>query len=370
MAKRLSINPEVLQFYVNHAEIPFELLQEKCPHINTFLRGEKLPTFNQLSEVAKKINVPTGLLLLPTPVEIGNKKLEFRTVGSVEIGKMSENLRDTIADMERKQNFLKEVIEDELSFLGSLSIEDNIENAANFLRKLLDLPIKWQSSVESEAFKFFRSKINSLGIFVFANGVVGQNNTRTLDTNEFRGFTLADRKAPLIFINSTDSDAGRLFTLVHELVHLLLGNDGIVNKIYLDSYSFSPVEAFVNQVTAEILLPQSELSLIQDRDISNLARLFKVSEYVVARRLLDFGELSINDYQQYVSDLNDGFEAKKSSQKKSTGGHYYNNINYRIDKTFFHTVRNAIYTDKITYTQAFDILGLSQKVFKRMEAQM
>ena len=32
MAKVLEINPDVLQFYVDHAEISFEVLQSKCPH--------------------------------------------------------------------------------------------------------------------------------------------------------------------------------------------------------------------------------------------------------------------------------------------------------------------------------------------------
>ena len=372
MPNTLTINPGVLLHYVNNAEIPYEILQEKCKYIDLFLSGAKQPTFKQLSEVAKKLNVPTGLLLLPTPINVEASKLEFRTVGSNEIGRMSDNLRDTITDMEKKQDFLRDMLEAELSFIGSISIKNDIEITAEYVRSLLKIPTLWQGLVDdkSDAFKFFRSRINSMGTFVFVDGIARQNTKRTFDTNEFRGFTLLDKKAPIIFINSTDSDAGRLFTLIHEFVHLLLGSSGIVNKIYLDSYAFSPVETFANKVTAEILVPSSVLLNNSNYDISKLSREFKVSEYVIARRLLDFNIMTSSDYQVYVRELTQMYESKKSVQKKSTGGNYYNNVKFKIDNSFFHTVKNAIYTDKITYTQAFDILGLSQKVFKKLEGEL
>ena len=369
MAKVLEINPDVLQFYVDHAEIPFEVLQSKCPHIDAFLSGEKQPTFNQLSKVAQKLNVLTGLLLLHTPIDVENKKLEFRTIGSLEMRKVSENLRDTISDMEKKQDFLREMTEEELSFIGSVSVHDDIELIASRLRELMDMPIVWQPLAENGAFKFFRSKINQLGVYVFLDGIVRQNTKRPLDAKEFRGFTLIDRKAPLIFINSTDSEAGKLFTLIHELVHLFLGNAGIVNKIYLDDYSFNPLETFANKVTAEVLVPSNKLLSTSEKSITQLAREFKVSEYVITRRLFDCGKITIDAYQNYTAQLDETFKEIKST-KKASGGNYYNNTKFKIDTSFFYKVKNAIYADKITYTQAFDILGVKHSVFKRLEAEM
>ena len=40
-------------------------------------------------------------------------------------------------------------------------------------------------------------------MMVVINGVVGNNNTRKLDPEEFRGFVLCDSYAPLIFINGS-----------------------------------------------------------------------------------------------------------------------------------------------------------------------
>lgn len=372
MASTLKLTPSVLQFYIDNAEIPYEILQEKCKYIDLFLSGEKNPTFKQISDVAKKLNVPTGLLLLPKPIEIDNKKLEFRTVGSTEIGKMSENLRDTIADMEKKQDFLRDIVEDDLDFIGSISINDDLESTTTKIRKLLGIDVLWQSEVDnnSDAFKFFRKRLNSLGISVFLNGIVGQHTRRPLDIKEFRGFTLIDKKVPLIFINSTDTDAGRLFTLIHEFIHLVLGSSGIVNKIYLDDYSFSPLEAFANKVTAEILVPKTELLNKKSNDIPALARNFKVSEYVIVRRLLDCQILTQADYSDYVKELEKLYKSRKENQKKSSGGNYYNTAQSRIDNSFFHIVKNAIHSDKVTYTKAFDVLGVSARSFKGLEAIM
>jgi len=50
-----------------------------------------------------------------------------------------------------------------------------------------------------------------------------KNVRRTLDPQEFRGFVLYDSVAPVVFINNRDSTYGKAFTLVHAIVHILMG---------------------------------------------------------------------------------------------------------------------------------------------------
>lgn len=118
----MRIDTNTLNYYVQNAQISLSVLRTKINNLDQFLSGEKQPTFNQLSEIAKKINVPTGLLLLNKTIDIDIKRLDFRTLESDSIDEASEELRDTIAEMEVKQEFLKNEITDNLDFVGQFSM--------------------------------------------------------------------------------------------------------------------------------------------------------------------------------------------------------------------------------------------------------
>ena len=89
-------------------------------------------------------------------------------------------------------------------------------------------------------------------------GDLGSYHTE-LNVEVFRGFALADEFAPFVVINPRDSAAARCFTLLHELVHLWLGEPGISGGDPLD-----PVEVFCNKVASNFLLPDEELATALD----------------------------------------------------------------------------------------------------------
>ena len=57
------------------------------------------------------------------------------------------------------------------------------------------------------------------GVLVFQTGDIA--------LEEMRGFTLAERRLPVIVLNAKDAPRGRILTLMHELTHLMLGQDGV-----------------------------------------------------------------------------------------------------------------------------------------------
>ncbi|MFC3873879.1 phage tail assembly chaperone [Neisseria musculi] len=135
----MNVNIEMLKYYIEHAQISLDKLKESILNIELFLSSERNPTFNQVSEVAKKLNIPNGLLLLQSPIEIKSKKLEFRTMDSTAMQAMSEELCDTILEMEGKQAFLREEIDFTLDFIGSCSINDDISKVASIVRNKLQV---------------------------------------------------------------------------------------------------------------------------------------------------------------------------------------------------------------------------------------
>lgn len=214
---------QVLQTYFERSGLPLEVLEKKVSP--KFLTGEKEPSFRQLEKMARLFDIPLGLLLLDEPVDQDTPNLKFRTLNSNAVMEMSQELRDTIAEMQEKQNFLRDQVENELDFIGKFSIGDFYLDVANDIRKTMDLSTNYYSHVSRfSQLKFLRSKINNIGIFVFFNGKIKDNTHRSLNVDEFRGFDLVDKKAPIIFVNQKDTRNGQIFTLIHELVHLFIGD--------------------------------------------------------------------------------------------------------------------------------------------------
>ncbi len=366
------IKKEVLSSYIDRSNVSVDFIESKMKDIRLFLDGQKSPTFNQIREIAKIINVPTGLLVLPDAIDTNSRRLEFRTVGSSEVYDMSQELMDTIREMEFKQEFLREEIDNELDFVGRFNISTNHKYLARTIRDMLGVDFSaHRRELSNNSFAFYRERVNNIGVFVFLNGKVKDNTRRPLDLHEFRGFVLSDNKAPLIFINQKDSNAGKLFTLVHELVHVFIGSEEVYGEnINTGSFTFSRKEAFANKVAAEVLVPDDEMQNVRPLDIAMVAKKFGVSQYVIARKLLDTNKINDKEYQSIVSDLDSSYSSNsKSKSAEKKGGNYNNNIKFRFDNRFINYVEIALSQNRISYTEALSVVGVRYKGYKILVGQ-
>ena len=359
------MNTAVLNYYFEKSGLSKEFMEQKVSkRFGQFLTGERTPSFNQLSDMAKHFRIPLGVLLSDEVIPEKKIEIPFRTVNSEFIGEPSRELRDTIEEMKSKQAFLKEERLPELDFIGRFSMDDDSMVVAQAVREILGLSKNYFEKVKKEdVFKFLRGKISRVGVFVFTNGKFQDNTHRLLDPKEFRGFVLSDKEAPIIFINQADTKNAQVFTLVHEFVHLLLGEEEILGQTPLES-EYDEVEAFVNKVTAEVLVPTDllKLSYTEHPSIDALESIFRVSRFVIARRLFDLGFISKSDYQQHVREWELAW--KNRTKDKGSGGNYHKNTLYRIDRNFFQYIENAIQSDRITYTEAFRLLGVGYKGYQ------
>lgn len=357
------MNTETLNAYFEMSGFTIDYMKEKSSkNFDKFLSGEKSPTFKQLIKIAKLLSIPVGLLMLDKPIEKPKNNLKFRTINSEYIVNPSKELQDTIAEMNSKQDFLHEEVESELEYIGKFSIFDDYMQVANYIRDLLEIKKDYYLSVrKQDILYYFRERINRVGIFVFFNGKYKDNTSRSLNVGEFRGFTLVDKKAPIIFINQKDAKNGQLFTLIHELVHIFIGDEEIYGTQHL-STDFDKTEAFVNKVTAEILVPNDKFLQIYKKSQGPevLANNFKVSEFVIVRRMLDNKKISHKQYLDLTQQLTKQYE-QQDNRKKAKGGNYRNTLRYRIDRRFFNYVENAVNERKLSYTDAFNLVGVSYK---------
>jgi Zn-dependent peptidase ImmA (M78 family) len=367
MVNRLSINADILSRYIEESKISLDFLKEKIIDIDKFLVGDKLPTYNQLEKISNIINVPVGLLTLQHKVNINTQRLSFRTHNSNTIDEMSAELRDTIIEMQEKQSFLQEQIDETIDLSTSQLIQSKDHmTIAEAVRNKLQISVNHLPESRKNPINYFREKTSNIGVFVFFNGKIQDNTHRPLNPKEFRGFSLKSTKAPIIFVNQKDSPNAQLFTLVHELTHLFVDDEGISHED--EQYDFDHIqnEALINQVTAEILVPKILFERETSLDIEELSSKYRVSRYVIARRLFDLNKIGKIEYDRLTKELkSDNFK-----RKKADGGNYNNNIKFRIDATFYKFVHNAIMQDQVSYSEAFRLIGIGYKGFKTLEREL
>ena len=225
------VKPELIRWARKRSGLTVEELQHKFPKFSQWESGDAEPTLRQVENIAKATFTPLGYFFLPSPPVETLPIPDFRTVGDVPIDRPSPNLFDTLHDMQRRQDWMRdEVIEngqDKLNFVRSGKGLSVLELAGK-IRETLGLSDGWSERCTAweEALRELRNAVERLRILVAITGVVGLNNRRSLDPQEFRGFVLCDDYAPLIFVNGADSKSAQMFTLAHELAHLWLGEDG------------------------------------------------------------------------------------------------------------------------------------------------
>ena len=369
MNARLDLNLNAFRTYMRRNHIPIEQVTKHFPKITKDIldsdsSNENLSlTFNQLVKLAKIVQVPTGLLVLNSPLPPEKLKINFRTLNSHQLFEMSTELKDTVLEMQEKQEFLRTVVENELKFVDSVKVNDHTSE------KLIISEIREMLGTElvHNRFERYRRLLGERGVFIFLNGKYKDNTHRPLDLSEFRGFVLSDRKAPIIFINQQDSKTGRLFTMIHELVHLFFGDSDLLEGD--GSNHHSRLEAKVNRITAEILVPESFiLQEYNDREsvtsnLENIARKTEVSRLVVLRRLYDLAIIQKKTFEDLKEEFEYNFQEIPSKTVQS-GGNYHTNLSFRIDRNFFNYVNNAVKQNLLSYTEAFNLVGVGYKGYK------
>lgn len=374
MADRVHIKPKLFQWAQERSRIGEEELCAKFPKYPQWLSGEVDPTMKQLENFAARTYTPLGYFFLNEPPEEPLPIPDYRTVTDRRVAKPSPHLLDTIYAVQLRQEwmrgFLIEQGEQPLAFIGSRTMQDSPESVAADIRKTLDLEIRWSRSLSTweDALRALVQKIESVGVLVMINGVVENNTHRPLDVEEFRGFVMSDPYAPIIFINGTDAKAAQMFTLVHELAHLWLGEGGISDfKELLPSEN--EVELFCNKVAAEFLVPAEEMRSAwqeikdEEKRFERLARFFKVSPVVVARRVLDLELISRAAYFAFYKEYKEA--AAKRRANASGGGNFYLTLGSRLGKRFPAAVYSAAKEGRLQYRDAYQLTGLSGSSYDR-----
>lgn len=369
---RVPVKPELLVWACERSGYTVDSFIEKQPKVRLkeWIAEETLPTLKQLEAFAKTTRAPIGYFFLPEPPKEAVPIPDFRTVAGRGITRPSPDLLDTIYICQQRQEwfrgYARTVQEPPVEFIGSVDRGRRPESVAEQIRGALGFSIeeRRQFATWTDALRRFIEQIENIGVLVMVNGVVGSNNNRKLDPDEFRGFALCDPIAPLIFINGSDTRSAQMFTLAHELGHLWLGETALSDATMRVEPN-NEVEKWCNQVAAELLVPLGAiLEHYRETDdlvpeLNRLARIFKVSTLVVLRRIYDAGRMSRNAfwaaYDEEVARL------QSITVKSSSGGNFYYTTAARVGKRFARALIGSALEGRASFSEALHLLG-----FKKM----
>ncbi len=376
----IKVNPTILNWLMQEAQ-QGNVGSSIIDLIKEWISGEKEPTFSQIEKVSKKINIPFGYFFLEKPPLEKCKIVDFRTVDSISIHNPSRDLIDTVDLMSGIQEWMAEYNKENgasgYNFVGSIKTTDSVIPAAKTIREDLNLSLNWFEDFRNarEAFNSLRNTIADIGVIVMMNGIVGNNTHRTLNVSEFRAFALTDPYAPLIFINSRDADNGKLFSLLHELVHVWIGKDNFYNDVYGVSQKVSKEEQFCNAVAAEILVPDSiftdewsNQTGSNEAIIYELEKKFICSRFTLLIKAFNTRRIEKAEFNRLLNLFKGQFETMQNQKQGeiSGGGDFYRTLATKWDRKVIQAMYSGVQSGRNQYRDVYRLTNTTGKTFHEL----
>ena len=253
-------NKDVLHWALKRANISAEQFSDQRPLVESWLSGKKKPTIDQTRELSEKLAVPFGYFCLSEPPKDNLNLVDFRTADSRLAAEISLELRKTIQQAKEHQELESDRVEENdcrtFGYKNALNLQMNAEEGARVLLQILG---GRQTELDPEEnYRALCSRIEKSGVLVQRSCTVPDSPTVQPDSSEFSGFALFDDYAPLIFVNENISDKARIFALVREFCHILLGVSGVSGDVFESDKIENKVEKFCVDIANEYLRPQGE----------------------------------------------------------------------------------------------------------------
>jgi Zn-dependent peptidase ImmA (M78 family) len=323
-------------------------------------------SFSKLSAIGKVLNMPFGSLVRSVSPEFQEDAvIRYRTIGNQTV-EPTQNLRDIIRIMRGRQSWARdEMVSQGLGgnlLVGSVSQAASARELADAMREKLSLQADWSLHKDSgERFRYVRDRASDAGLLVMIDSKVGTF-ARRLDVHDFRAFVLLDDIAPLIFINCNDSYAGMLFSLLHEIGHVLLGLDEVYNDLSFAAdntknervINRAVVMSVVNDVDFHAYWRKSAEIHGQTQDVADAcAKRYGLSGLALTIYAHQLG-LATEEDIRLVRMLGE----ERTDARTSSGGNQNRTNASHLDTRFVRLVSSGIERGTLGYSDGLSLLGL------------
>ena len=261
-------------------------------------------------------------------------------------------------------------------------LNDDPEIVGSKIRHALGVSFESQRNLRQKNYNFWRSKIEKLDVLVFQ--------VSTLPKSEMLGLALSFGQLPVIGVNRKLALNGRVFTLLHEFVHLMLETNGVcdLSEDYLSAPNGQKIEIFANRVAAAALLPKDILLAEpivlargvglhdwSDNELNAISAIFGTSEETVLRRLLTLNRTSADYYAKRRAIYQARYEQADSlAKQKSEDVEFKRNMPQEViadyGRYFAYLVLASYHQDRITLSDASNFLGVKAPVVEKVEKKL
>ena len=383
------VNPEILVWARQSAGLTLEEAAKKnqrlrdgqkasaADKLNALELGMAEPSRPVLVEMARVYRRPLVTFYLSKPPAQGERGTDFRTLATDHSTADDALLDALVRDIRARQSMVRAILEDieeaePLPFVGSHVIGDGLPEVLASLKSLLDVDLDAYRKQRNAtaAFGLLRTRAENAGVFVLLKGNLGSHHTDIVDTDVFRGFTIADDVAPFVIINHHDARPAWSFTLLHELTHLLLGQTGVSG-----ARAENDLERFCDDVASEFLFPHEEskeLIFAQGTDFETIALQISarsneanVSRTMLAYKIWRSGGIGRDTFNrlknmfraQWLSEREERREQTRQQQSGVVVNPYVTR-RHQLGQPLVGLVRRAMTSGELTTSKASTVLGV------------
>ncbi len=338
--------------------------------------GSRRPTMAQLRKASEVYKRPMAVFYLPKPPRDFTTLRDFRSLPDSETRKFSADLALLIRAVDFRRRWLSDYLvgdgAEPLAFVGSVTLRTPPSQTAQNIRRTLEINTNEIKGTTADALRYWIGKAEAAGIFIFRS--------RDIPLDQARGFVMSDPYAPIVFINSRDAQAAQIFTLAHELAHVWLGHSGISNLELsgrTTDQEAAEIERYCNQAAAEVILEPAEFRQMWPRlggenltqQIGKAARAFRVSDEVIARRLLQEGIIDNQTYKKVRAEGKRRWEQEDQHKKAGPVRHSLR-MATRNGHLFTRTIISGFRSGNISGRDASELLNVKINHFPQLAKEV